>query len=78
MVIDLTYSSCRMASNRLTRGQVESIYPKGKIRESFEPLDTRFIRKLHELLMAGTMDAYRQRVRPVSSAPRSPKTGIAP
>ena len=78
VVIDLTYSSCRMASNRLTRGQVESIYRKGKIRESFEPLDTRFIRKLHELPMAGTMDAYRQRVRPVSSAPRSPKTGIAP
>ena len=90
VVIDLTYSSCRMASNRLTRGQVESIYRKGKIRESFEPLkvsdviealnhihcvdyildhvmeplDTRFIRKLHELLMAGTVDAYRQRVRP--------------
>ena len=90
VVIDLTYSSCRMASNRLTRGQVESIYRKGKIRESFEPLkvsdviealnhihcvdyildhvmeplDTRFIRKLHELLMTGTVDAYRQRVRP--------------
>ena len=90
MGIDLTYSSCRMASNRLTRGQVESIYCKGKIRESFEPLkvadviealnhihcvdyildqvmeplDTRFIRKLHALLMAGTVDAYRQRVRP--------------
>ena len=33
VVIDLTYSSCRMASNRLTRGQVESIYRKGKILE---------------------------------------------
>ena len=36
--IDLTYSSSRMASNRLTRGQVESIFRKGKVRESFEPM----------------------------------------
>ena len=36
--IDLTYSSSRMASNRLTRGQVETIFRKGKVRESFEPL----------------------------------------
>lgn len=36
--IDLTYSSSRMASNRLTRQQVESIFRKGKVRESFEPL----------------------------------------
>ena len=35
---DFTYSSCRMASNRLTRGQVETIFKKGKVRESFEPL----------------------------------------
>ena len=27
-----------MASNRLTRGQVESIFRKGKVRESFEPM----------------------------------------
>ena len=33
VVIDLTYSSCRMASNRLTRTRVESIYRKGKILE---------------------------------------------
>ena len=36
--IDLAYSSSRMASNRLTRGQVESIFRKGKVRESFEPM----------------------------------------
>jgi Fic family protein len=104
VVIDLTYSSCRMASNRLTRGQVESIYRKGKIRESFEPLkvsdviealnhihcvdyildhvmeplDTRFIRKLHELLMAGTVDAYRQRVRPGEYRTTIPKNKDRP
>ena len=38
VVIDLTYSSSRMASCRLTRQQVETIFRKGKIRESFEPL----------------------------------------
>lgn len=36
--VNLTYSSSRMASSRLTRGQVESIFKKGKVRESFEPL----------------------------------------
>lgn len=36
--INLTYSSCRMASNRLTRGQVESIFRKGKVSVSFEPM----------------------------------------
>ena len=34
-VIDLTYSSSRMASVRLTRQQVETIFKKGKVRESF-------------------------------------------
>ena len=38
VVIDLTYSSSRMASCRLTRQQVETIFRKGKIRESFEPM----------------------------------------
>ena len=38
-----------------------------------EPLDTRFIRKLHELLMAGTVDAYRQRVRPGEYRTTDPK-----
>ena len=38
VVINLTYSSCRMASNRLTRGQVETIFKKGKVNCSFEPL----------------------------------------
>ena len=32
VVIDLTYSSSRMASCRLTRQQVETIFRKGKIR----------------------------------------------
>ena len=35
---DLTYSSGRMASNRLTRGQVETIFKKGKVSVSFEPM----------------------------------------
>ena len=34
--INLTYSSCRMASNRLTRKQVERIFRKGKVNEMFE------------------------------------------
>ena len=38
VVIDLTYSSSRMASCRLTRQQVETIFRKGKVRESFEPM----------------------------------------
>jgi len=90
-----------MASCRLTRQQVETIFRKGKIRESFEPLKVsdvievlnhihcvnyildhvmepltqKFIRKLHEILMTGTVDAYRQQVRPgeyrtVTSRPR--------
>ena len=37
-VIDLTYASSRMASVRLTRLQVETIFKKGKVRESFEPM----------------------------------------
>ena len=100
-VIDLTYSSSRMASVRLTRQQVETIFKKGKVRESFEPmkvsdvievlnhihcvdyildhvmepLTQKFIKKLHEILMTGTVDAYRQQVRPgeyrtVTSRPR--------
>ena len=101
VVIDLTYSSSRMASCRLTRQQVETIFRKDKVRESFEPmkvsdlievlnhihcvnyildhvmepLTQKFIRKLHEILMIGTVDAYRQQVRPgeyrtVTSRPR--------
>ena len=101
VVIDLTYSSSRMASCRLTRQQVETIFRKGKIRESFEPmkvsdvievlnhihcvdyiidhvmepLSQKFIRKLHYILMTGTVDAYREQVRPgeyrtVTSRPR--------
>ncbi len=37
-VIDFTYSSSRMASNRLTRGQVETIFKKGKVSVAFEPM----------------------------------------
>ena len=101
VVIDLTYSSSRMASCRLTRQQVETIFRKGKIRESFEPmkvsdvievlnhihcvnyildhvmepLTQKYIKKLHEILMTGTVDAYRHQVRPgeyrtVTSRPR--------
>ena len=88
--INLTYSSSRMASNRLTRNQVETIFKKGKVAVGFEPmkvadvievlnhihcvnyimdrvmepLTQKFIRKLHEILMAGTVDAYRKQVRP--------------
>ena len=100
-VIDLTYSSSRMASVRLTRQQVETIFKKGKVRESFEPLKVsdvievlnhihcvdyildnvmepltqKFIRKLHHILMTGTVDEYREQVRPgeyrtVTSRPR--------
>ena len=100
-VIDLTYSSSRMASVRLTRQQVDTIFKKGKIRESFEPfkvsdvievlnhihcvdyildhvmepLTQKFIRKLHHILMTGTVDEYKEMVRPgeyrtITSRPR--------
>ena len=100
-IIDLTYSSSRMASVRLTRQQVETIFKKGKVRESFEPLKVsdvievlnhihcvdyildhvmeplsqKFIRKLHQILMTGTVDEYREQVRPgeyrtITSRPR--------
>ena len=36
--INLTYSSSRMASNRLTRNQVEWIFKKGKVLVAFEPM----------------------------------------
>ena len=90
-----------MASVRLTRYQVETIFKKGKIREAFEPfkvsdvievlnhihcvdyildhvmepLTQKFIRKLHHLLMTGTVDEYKEQVRPgeyrtITSRPR--------
>lgn len=37
VMINFTYSSCRMASNRLTRNQIEDIYRKGKLCQIFEP-----------------------------------------
>ena len=36
--VNLTYCSSRMASNRLTRRQVDSIFRKGKVSEMFEPM----------------------------------------
>ena len=79
-----------MASVRLTRQHVETIFKKGKVRESFEPLKVsdvievlnhihcadyildhvmeplsqKLIRKLHQILMTGTVDAYRDQGRP--------------
>ena len=87
---DFTYSSCRMASNRLTRGQVETIFKKGKVSVSFEPmkvsdlvevlnhcvcvdyildyveepLSQKFIKKLHYMLMFGTVDDRMKKVTP--------------
>ena len=88
--INSAYSSSRMASNRLTRNQVESIFRKGKVRESFEPmkvsdlievmnhcvcmdyiieniekpLSVKFIKRLHEMLMYGTVDDRLEKVFP--------------
>ncbi len=90
VVIDLTYSSNRLASNRLTRSQVKNIYTKGKVKEMFEPikvsdlietlnhircvsfivdniktpLTPKFVRQLHSMLTAGTVDAEMNRVEP--------------
>lgn len=90
VVINLTYSSSRMSSNRLTRNQVETIFKKGKVSVGFEamkvsdvieilnhvecvdyvldhintPLSLPFIRKLHMLLTAGTVDERRKKVTP--------------
>lgn len=36
--LNLTYSSCRMASCRLTREQIDTIIRKGKVSVSFEPM----------------------------------------
>ena len=36
--INLTYSSSRMASNRLTRDQIEMIFKKGKVHKIVEPI----------------------------------------
>lgn len=88
--INLTYSSSRMASNRLTRDQVEHIFRKGKLIGKFEPtkvsdcievlnhflcvdhiidhtmdpIDIKLIRRLHYLLMYGSVDARLKRVSP--------------
>lgn len=58
VVINLTYSSSRMASNRLTRDQIEMIFRKGKA------LTIQLIKKLHYLLMFGTVDDRKGRVKP--------------
>lgn len=101
-VIDLTYSSSRMASVRLTRLQVETIFKKGKVQVAFElmkvsdvievlnhihcvdyiidhvmeSLTQKFVRKLHYMLMNGTVDEYGELVRPgeyrtVAAKPRN-------
>lgn len=88
--INLAYSSSRMASNRLTRDQVENIFRKGKLIGKFEPtkvsdcievlnhflcvdhiidhvmepIDLKLIRRLHYLLMYGSVDARLKRVSP--------------
>ena len=88
--INLTYSSSRMASNRLTRDQIEMIFRKGKVHVAFEPmkvsdviealnhcvcvdyildhfsdpLTIQLIKKLHYLLMFGTVDDRKGRVKP--------------
>ena len=87
---DLTYGSSGMASNRLTRQQVETIFKKGKVSVSFEPmkvsdlvevlnhcvcvdyildhveepLSQKFIKKLHYMLMFGTVDDRMKKVTP--------------
>lgn len=88
VVMELTYSSNRMASNRLTKSAVKSIYATGKIKDMFEPvkvsdlietlnhihcidhiidniktpLTTKFVRQLHMMLTAGTVDEFMNRV----------------
>lgn len=90
VVVDFTYSSNRMASNRLTRRQVQTIFQKGKVKEMFEPakvsdlieamnhircvdyiidtiqapLTTKYVRQLHAMLTAGTVDEQMNRVVP--------------
>lgn len=86
--VNLTYSSCRMASNRLTRNNIEMIFKKGKVAPTFEPvkvsdliealnhgvcvdfildhilepISPAFIRKIHKLLMSGTVDERLRKV----------------
>ena len=93
--VQLTYSSCRMASNRLTRKQINSIFKTGKAKESFEPvkvsdfievlnhiacvdyiidhamepISQKFIKKLHEMLMSGTVDSRNDLVVPGTYRP---------
>lgn len=88
--INLTYSSSRLASNRLTRDQVEHIFKKGKLIGKFEPtkvsdcievlnhflcvdhiidhamdpIDIKLIRRLHYILMYGTVDDRLKKVSP--------------
>ena len=88
--IYFTYCSCRMASNRLTKDQVETIFRKGKVVSKFEPmkvsdcvevlnhfvcidfiinnvmepLSAKLIKRLHYLLMFGSVDDRLDRVTP--------------
>jgi len=96
---NLTYSSCRMASNRLTRDQVDMIWKKGKVVSQFEPVKVsdcietlnhcvcvdyiidhamepitqKFIKKLHCLLMAGSVDERLKKVVPGEFRPNEHK-----
>lgn len=86
--IYMTYSSCRMASCRLTMDHIDMIFRKGKVVSRFEPLKVsdliealnhfacidyvldhlmepltqRYIKKLHSLLVMGTVDERKERV----------------
>lgn len=61
-LLNLTYSSCRMASCRLTRMQVESIIKNGKVAETFEAvkisdlIEVRNHVKCTELVMRDPME----------------------
>lgn len=96
---NLTYSSCRMASNRLTRDQVDMIWKKGKVVSQFEPVKVsdcietlnhrvcvdyiidhamepitqKFIKKLHFLLMTGSVDERLKKVVPGEFRPNEYK-----
>ena len=96
-LVNFTYSSSRLASNRLTKEQVESLFSTGKISVGFEPLKVsdcieainhmlcidyiidqaaepltqKFIKKLHSILMTGTVDANMQHIVPGEYRPQS-------
>lgn len=88
VIWNLTYSSCRMASVRLTLDQVKSIIDTGKVNVAFEamkvsdlievlnharcvdyiiehfdePLTQKLVKRVHAMLMSGTVDEMCNRV----------------